>query len=157
MFLHADSSLPDEWEGAVRKSIASSKAAWGAFDTIEVEGVPSFQAWILKNGVKLRTRCLHSPYGDQGIFVRRKEFEEVHGFPDDWPLLEDVELVRKLKKTAGSPVYISQPIATSGRRWRNIGFVRTTMINQCVLLGHRLGVDIHKLADFYDRARGVDQ
>ena len=45
----------------------------------------------------LRSRVTRLPYGDQAVFVRRETFERVGGFPDQ-PLMEDVELARRLRR-----------------------------------------------------------
>lgn len=155
LFLHADSILPDDWKAKLTEALAKNGSCWGAFDSIDVEGTSSIQNWILTNSVRLRTRLFHSPYGDQGIFVRKKIFHAVGGFPDHWALLEDVELVRRLRNSSGTPALVSSPMAISGRRWQNLGFLRTTFINQCILLGHRFGVDVNVLADMYARGKGV--
>lgn len=70
----------------------------------------------------------------------------------EWPLLEDLDLVQRLAATAGRPAIIPTPIRTSGRRWARLGLVRTTLVNQAILLGHALGVDPATLAGWYRRA-----
>jgi hypothetical protein len=42
---------------------------------------------------------------------------------------------------------------TSGRRWRRLGLVRTTLINQAMLAGHALGVSLERLARLYGAHR----
>jgi len=72
-------------------------------------------------------------------------------YPDDWPLLEDVELVRKLKQRFGGPAIVPMPLSTSGRRWKKLGLFQATVINQIVLLGHALGVPVKQLASLYEQ------
>lgn len=105
--------------------------------------------WLLCTSVRIRTRLLHQPYGDQAIFVKKSAFLDCGRYPDDWPLLEDVELVRKLKRRFGGPAVVPTPLPTSGRRWKKLGFIKATMINQMILIGHALGVPVKTLAALY--------
>ncbi|GAB4822067.1 hypothetical protein N2152v2_009113 [Parachlorella kessleri] len=125
------------------------EAEWGCFESIDIEG-PPLTAWLLKASVSLRTRLLCRPYGDQGLFVRRGTFQRMGGYKE-WPLLEDLDLVQRLSSTCGPPAIVPCPIRTSGRRWAKLGFARTTLVNQAVLLGHRLGVDVGILAKWYEQ------
>lgn len=79
----------------------------------------------------------------------KSTFHESGKYPSDWPLLEDVALVKSLKRKFGPPSIIPIALETSGRRWRELGFMKTTMINQAILLGHACGVDAHTLSRMY--------
>ena len=121
---------------------------WGCFATIHPTGLAALPRALLSAGVALRTRLLHRPYGDQGIFVSAAAFRALGGY-HELPLLEDVELCSRLRGAAGAPRIVPAAIATSGRRWRALGLLRTTLINQAILLGYALGVDVAVLADWY--------
>jgi len=123
---------------------------WGCFRSIQIDADP-VTAWLVQHAVALRTCLLHRPYGDQALFMRRATFDKVGGFPSDWPLLEDLALVKKLNRSCGPPAILPADVHTSGRRWRALGLVQTTLINQVILAGHSLGVDVHTLAKFYER------
>ena len=87
------------------------------------------------------------PYGDQGLFLQRPLFEALGGFPD-WPILEDLEMVRRLKRRGA--LAIEPALAcTSGRRWLRRGLWTTLWINQLVLVGYWCGVSRERLATFY--------
>ncbi len=171
LFLHADSRLPEGWRADVAGALAGPDAAgsaaggarpaalrkapgWGCFETIAVRGVSAPTAWAVARGVALRTRLLHRPYGDQAFFVRRRLFEELGGFDSSLPLLEDVELAGRLRARAGAPAVVPRAVATSGRRWRRLGLLRTALVNQAVLAGRALGVEPQRLAAFYYARRG---
>ena len=104
--------------------------------------------WLLRQSVALRTRIFHKPYGDQGIFVTKRAFQQTGGYPE-WPLLEDLAMVQQLRRNYGSPRIIHRPLETSGRRWKALGLIQTTLINQAILIGYSLGIDPYKLADLY--------
>lgn len=97
----------------------------------------------------IRTHVMRKPYGDQGIFLQRSVFEELGGYPNSWKLLEDVKLVEKLSKGYGRPEIIPRSLETSGRRWKKLGLIKTTVVNQMILLGYALGFDNDRLANFY--------
>jgi hypothetical protein len=178
LFLHADSKLPSGWGCAVEKAIErkGKSADWGCFETIDVVDVRDstvlaisfpltyinyvifevlqahpWTKWFLSTSVRIRTRVFHRPYGDQAIFVKRTAFMDCGKYPDDWPLLEDVELVRKLRQRFGGPAIVPMRLSTSGRRWKKLGLFQATVINQIVLLGHALGVPVKQLASLYEQ------
>jgi hypothetical protein len=76
-----------------------------------------------------RSRLTHIATGDQAIFVRRSLFEELGGYADQ-PLMEDIELCRRLKAlpAAGRPACLRQRVVTSGRRWQQHGTWRTIVL-----------------------------
>lgn len=148
MFLHADSTLPTDYTRLVEASMGQQKHQWGAFRSIDIGIRNPLASFFVKQGVALRTRILHKPYGDQCIFVRRKTFTEVGGYKD-MPLLEDVDLVSRLSAHAGPPSIVDRDLQTSGRRWESLGVVRTTMLNQYILLRHAMGADVNDLAKLY--------
>jgi rSAM/selenodomain-associated transferase 2 len=148
MFLHADSTLPADYTRLVEASIGREKHQWGSFRSIDIGIKNPLGSFLIKQGVALRTRLLHKPYGDQCIFVRRKTFTEVGGYKD-MPLLEDVDLVTRLSAHAGPPSIIERDLKTSGRRWQSLGILRTTMLNQYILLRHAMGADLNALAKLY--------
>jgi hypothetical protein len=89
------------------------------------------------------------PYGDQAIFLKRSVFAELGGFPD-LPIMEDFELIRRLKRL-GQIAIVSPPVLTSGRRWQKLGVIKTTLINQLVIAGYFLGVPPAELVRWYKR------
>jgi rSAM/selenodomain-associated transferase 2 len=148
MFLHADSTLPSNYKELVESSLACDRK-WGCFRSIDIGS--GLAAWVLKQGVTLRTTLFHKPYGDQCIFVKRNTFREMGGYRDEWKLLEDVDLVSRLDRAAGPPAIVPHDLEISGRRWRRLGFLKTTLLNQYILMRHAMGADISELAELYDQ------
>jgi hypothetical protein len=102
---------------------------------------------IIEAVANFRARWLHMPYGDQGLFMRASVFHEVGGFPE-FPIMEDFELVRRLRRRGR--IVISDPrVATSARRWQQLGPLRTTWTNQMIVLSYYLGVSPERLAKWY--------
>jgi GT2 family glycosyltransferase len=85
------------------------------------------------------------------MFVRRGIFEAVGGFPP-WPLMEDVELARRMRG-AGKLVTLAPPAVVSPRRWLRRGILRTYATMKLIKLGHALGASPGSLARLYARGR----
>lgn len=123
LFLHADTRLPPLADVLVLQALAAG-ACWGRFD-VRIEGRP----WMLRvvaTLMNLRSRASGIATGDQAIFVTREAFERVGGFPAQ-PLMEDVEISRRLKRQ-GPPACLSAKVCTSGRRWEQRGVWRTILL-----------------------------
>jgi rSAM/selenodomain-associated transferase 2 len=123
LFLHADTLLPDGADGLIRQALHSG-AAWGRFD-VRIDG----KAWMLPviaAFMNARSRWTGIATGDQGLFVRRTVFERLGGFADQ-PLMEDIELSRRLR-AVGRPACLSARVTTSGRRWETRGVWRTIFL-----------------------------
>lgn len=123
LFLHADTSLPPQADLLVRQALAAGHA-WGRFD-VRIEGRPRLLRLVAAL-MNLRSRLTGIATGDQAIFVTREAFERVGGFPVQ-PLMEDVELSRRLKRI-GRPACLRQRVCTSGRRWERRGVWRTIFL-----------------------------
>jgi len=148
LFLHGDTRLPPGFSGHALELLAGRGTAAGAF-RLAVAG----SGWglrVIEGLANARSRLLHLPYGDQGLFVMADLFHRLGGFPD-LPIMEDVVFIRRLRR-AGRIAIAPCSALTSDRRWRRLGILRTTLVNQAVLTGFFLGVDPARLAGWY---RGV--
>jgi rSAM/selenodomain-associated transferase 2 len=143
-FVHADSRLPSGWLAAFRE-MTLSDVSGGAF-TFALDS-PAWQARLLERAVALRVRWFNLPYGDQGLFVRRRIFESLGGFAP-LPLMEDVEFVRRL--TRSGPVrHLTLRLTTSARRWEHEGWLRRSVRNLTTLGLYTMGVSPERLARRY--------
>jgi rSAM/selenodomain-associated transferase 2 len=116
LFLHADTRLPPAADEHIATAV-SHGAVWGRFD-VRIEGRSRWLplvAWMMN----LRSRLSGIATGDQAMFVRRDVFQRLGGFADQ-PLMEDIELSRRLRAIA-RPACLRARVATSGRRWDTRG------------------------------------
>jgi len=144
LFLHADTVLPPQ---AVEQAVAAlASHAWGRFD-VTIDGRSRWLP-IVAMLMNWRSRISGIATGDQAIFVRREAFEAVGGFPDQ-PLMEDVEISRRLRRDVGAPACLHLRVVTSGRRWDQRGALRTIMLMWRLRLLYRLGVSAARLATRY--------
>ena len=136
LFLHADTRLPEAWRWLIETPL--DRAAAGAFQfALSAKG---HRYRLLEKLVRLR----RTPYGDQAIFLRRSTFESVGGYPD-WPILEDAELIRRVRKL-GKVTILDAPALTCARRYQRDGILRTTLCNQRCLWAWRIGVSPQRVA-----------
>ncbi len=145
LFLHSDTILPDNFPQIISSFTNKKKFIAGAFLLKIDSNNPVFR--LLEILVRMRSHFFSLPYGDQGIFLKKKIFEEIGGFAD-LAIMEDFELVKRLNKQG--KIYIaSEAVTTSARRWQKLGIIKTTVINQLVIIGYYLGIKSEKLAQFY--------
>jgi rSAM/selenodomain-associated transferase 2 len=147
LFCHADTRLPPGWPVAVVQTLARRNVVAGAFG-FQTE-LDSWGMRIVKRLVRFRSEILQLPYGDQGLFLSAEAFRRVGGFPDR-PIAEDLALVRRLRRF-GRIETSDAAAVTSDRRWRRAGVLRTTAVNQLVLIGLYLGLSPGRLGRWYRR------
>jgi rSAM/selenodomain-associated transferase 2 len=147
-FLHADSRPPDDALELVRRSLSGRTCA-GAFSLEYAEADRTMRciAW----SANLRSRWLRLPFGDQGLFCTRAAYESAGGFRD-LPVCDDLDLVRRLKRTGRFEI-LPERVVTSARHYRRRGVARQTLRVWRVLAGYYLGVDPTRLARWYHGPR----
>ncbi len=144
LFLHADTRLPP---GALTLVQAAVDAGhdWGRFD-VSIEG-GSRMFPLIATLMNWRSRLSGIATGDQAIFVRRDVFDALGGFPDQ-PLMEDIELCKRLRRR-GRPACLAQCVVTSGRRWEQRGVWRTIVLMWRLRFLYWCGVSVQQLAKAY--------
>lgn len=145
LFLHADTRLPDGAPEEVASALAKGRQ-WGRFN-LRIGG-DSLWFPLIATLINLRSCLSGIATGDQGVFVWRHLFEQIGGFPDQ-PLMEDIELSRRLRKIS-RPVCIRARAVTSGRRWHRYGVLRTVLLMWRLRFAYWCGVPAEVLARRYE-------
>jgi rSAM/selenodomain-associated transferase 2 len=146
LFLHVDTELPRDGLRAIRAVMEGGRFVGGAFDLgIDGRGI-MFR--LIERVASLRSRLTRIPYGDQAIFLRRDYFLRLGGYRE-MALMEDVDLMRRVKKGGGAIFILPERVRTSGRRWRGEGLVRCTLRNWIVAILYLFGVSPERLARWY--------
>ncbi|MCI5168067.1 MAG: glycosyltransferase [Candidatus Electrothrix sp. GM3_4] len=145
LFLHCDTELPETFSEDICAALQGKAVAAGAF-RLKIDG-NRIGFRCIEAGIQLRTKFFSLPYGDQALFMRRETYFTAGGFPQQ-PIMEDVVLVHLLKKL-GRIVLTKAHVTTSARRWQQHGRVKTTLVNQLMLLGRAVGIPPQQLARFY--------
>lgn len=96
----------------------------------------------------LRVKYRNIAFGDQGIFIEKKFFEDI-GMFEDIPLMEDYKLSIKLKSICRIK-YIDSYIISSSRRFEKNGIIKTALLMQKLQYMFRKGISIDKIANIYN-------
>lgn len=145
-FLHADSFPPS---GFLQQIILSVNAGADAgcfrlkFDS---------RHWFLRaNAWFTRFNLNAFRFGDQGLFVKRSFFEEIKGYREDHIVMEDQDMVIRLRKAGARFKVIPDYVLTSSRKYRQNGPVRLQFIFFLIWLNYYRGWSQEKLVQLYLR------
>jgi rSAM/selenodomain-associated transferase 2 len=145
LFLHADTRLPADADALIAHAMQACDQVWGRFD-VRISGRP-LMLKVVARLINLRSRLSGIATGDQAMFVCAASFAQLGGFPDQ-PLMEDIELSRRLKRLS-RPACLTPCVITSGRRWETHGVWRTIGLMWRLRLAYWLGASPDKLAKAY--------
>jgi rSAM/selenodomain-associated transferase 2 len=149
LFLHADTVLASGWEheaGAFMRGIDRQELPLAAAAFRFALDDKGARARVLERAVALRCATLRVPYGDQGLLIPKRLYEEIGGYRP-LALMEDVDLVRRLGR--GRVVLLRTQAVTSAERFRREGYVRRGARNLVCLALWALRVPIHVIARIY--------
>ena len=147
LFLHADSRLAPGWQASVVARLQSANAEdFGWYFDLCIE--PSTWARrLLEQLVRLRSRWLQRPYGDQGLLIHRGLYDRCGGFKE-LPLMEDLDLVERLSKITRLR-RVGLLLTTDGRRWDQDGVLRRSWRNAMLRRRWKRGESAEQLACHY--------
>ena len=146
IFLHADTRLPDRAFEKVAQVLEDERYVAGAFD-LSIDSDRLILKYIAARA-RLRSRLNRIPYGDQAIFMRKSYFEEIGRFKEI-PIMEDIELMRRIRRRGDRICILPDRVKASARRWEKEGAIYATVRNQVLVALYYLGVSPEKLARFY--------
>ncbi|HEY4911406.1 MAG TPA: TIGR04283 family arsenosugar biosynthesis glycosyltransferase [Methylomirabilota bacterium] len=147
LFLHADTWLPDGALAAVRDALGDPAVVGGRFDVRFDSSRPVLS--MIAFFMNLRSRWSGISTGDQAIFVRRDIFDGLGGFAAI-PLMEDIELTRRLKRR-GRVAALRARVTTAARKWEREGALRTMALMWALRLLYVCGVPPARLHRWYYR------
>ncbi len=149
LFLHSDTLLPKTAFQDIRDALSDPAIIGGRFDarTDHDTGL----LWIVCRMVNLRSRLTRIATGDQAIFVRRDVFQSMGGYADI-PLMEDIDLTRRLK-TQGAIAMLQSCVITSARRWKTDGVVYTILLMWIFRFLFFIGIAPERLKQLYKDIR----
>ena len=145
LFLHGDTILPHGFQQEIKNCLGDPLVAVGAF-RLQL----STKTWPLQLiawGANIRSKFGKLPYGDQGFFMTAETFKKIGGFPEV-QLMEDFIFIRQARKY-GKIALLDSMVKSSSRRWQQQGLVKTTLVNQLIILGFLLGLSPKFLAKLY--------
>lgn len=155
LFLHADTVLETGWEREAsvfieRVDAGKREPAAAAFGfALDDTGVAPR---LVEAFVGLRSTLFRLPYGDQGLLISKQLYAEIGGYKP-LPLMEDVDIVRRLRRRR--MILLRPRAVTSALRYRRDGYANRVLRNQLCLLMYFLRIPAGSIARVYDaEARG---
>lgn len=146
LFLHADTGLPAGALEYVSQGLnRCPDRRWGRFDVRFDRTDPLLR--VVAFAMNLRSAWSSICTGDQALFVYRDDFLRLGGFAPV-PLMEDVEISRRLKRRS-RPLRIREPVTTASRRWARQGIIRTIVLMWRLRWLYWWGVPTSKLSKRY--------
>ena len=149
LFLHADTALQPGWIGEARAFIDAQarspdqhSAAAFRFKLDDT----GFSPRLLEALVRVRCQVFKLPYGDQGLLISRRLYDEVGGY-QRLPLMEDVAIVRQLGRRRVQ--ILNTAAITSAVRYQHDGYIRRSLRNVTCLLLYSLGVPVRIIQRIY--------
>lgn len=149
LFHHVDVPLSQEHCRAARVAAARPGFSAGAFYR-KFDPVHRRRQW-LEGLVRAYNRWGGALYGDQSLFILKRDFDRHGGFRDI-ALMEDVEFTLRLRRNGGISL-VDPPVLPSARRHARLGSMRTTLFNLWVVTAFRLGVSPETLHRWYYRRK----
>ncbi len=146
LFLHIDTELPSQAYKLILSAMELPHV-WGRFD-VKLSGKNTLFR-LIETLMNVRSGLTGIATGDQAIFVTRHAFEKVNGF-SDIPIMEDVEISKKLRKQA-FPVCLKDRVTTSSRRWERKGIFKTIILMWWLRALYFIGAHPRVIAKQYNR------
>ncbi|PXF49034.1 Glycosyltransferase AglJ [Gracilariopsis chorda] len=145
LFLHADTKVPPAFDVHIKQLLQRPDVVAGAFrlhidsNMLGIKLVQQVANW--------RSIFFQRPYGDQGLFITKRQFDRIGGY-EPMPFLEDYQIVRTLSRH-GRIAIANSSVVTNARRWETLGVARTTFFNQVILLAYHVGIQPSILRSWY--------
>lgn len=142
-FLHADSKPPENFDMQIRAAVAKDIPA-GCFRLAFDHPHPLLKAfaWFTRFDLDLFR------FGDQSLFVKKSVFEKAGGFREDHIVMEDQEIVTRIKKRAPF-IVLPDAVTTSARKYLDIGIVKLQFIFVVIFTFYYAGVKQETLKSMY--------
>ncbi|MEO8563764.1 MAG: TIGR04283 family arsenosugar biosynthesis glycosyltransferase [bacterium] len=149
LFLHADTIVPSGAADAISDALADPAVVGGAF-RLRFDHRGRLASFVARS-VNVRSHLFNTFFGDQAMFVRRDVFARAGGF-SDWSVMEDLEILRRLRRH-GRLVLLDLSVITSARRHENRGWLRTLVTVWVLSFLHRIGISGRTLRRLYGAER----
>lgn len=154
LFLHADTTLPEKGFDKIKTVMETGKYVAGAFN-YDIDSQNLFLRFIHYTSY-LRSKISRIAYGGQGIFISRDYFEKIGGYPEI-PIMEEAELMKKIKKNKDKIYILKDRVKTSTRRYEEEGNIYGWLRNHRMRILHFFGVTPERLVKHYPDTRRKTQ
>lgn len=145
LFWHADTLPAGDWTAALTSFMATARPGEAGYFRLRLDDrAPA--ARRVERLANWRCRAFGLPYGDQGLLIRRADYEAIGGY-NPLPLMEDVDIVRRIGRA--NMRELSAEAVTSAGRYQRDGYWFRPMRNLFCLALYLLGVRPERIARLY--------
>lgn len=148
LFLHADTKLPSSTFKEVKEALRDPTVVGGAFHLRFDPSNPYLRMIELLNIP--RVKITRVPYGDHAIFMRKEIFDQLGGYSNNM-FMEDVELMRRVRKKKMKIAILKGPVLTSSRRFRDDGYIKHSVRFFFFHLFYWLGASTDRMGRHYKK------
>lgn len=146
LFVHADVLLPKNAYTHIQKTLKKPNIFAGAFSLrINTKSIP---LQLIAKLTTFRSKLFKTPYGDQAIFLQKTIYYDTGGYRKI-PIMEDLDLMRRIRKNHYNIHILKESVVASPRRWEKEGILASTLRNQFIKLLFFFGVNPNILVRFY--------
>jgi rSAM/selenodomain-associated transferase 2 len=144
-FLHADSIPPKGFDNLIVKQWKEGCRA-GCFQLAfdHHNWLLAFYAWCTRFDIDLFR------FGDQSLFIDRMLFAEIGGFREDHLVMEDQEIIKRIRNRSRFKV-LPQQVLTSARRYQENGVLRLQLVFTLIVILYKMGFSQQKLLSVYKK------
>ena len=129
LFLHADTILAPDWPERIRRFIDDGDDSRAASFRFRLDD-RRMRARVVERIVAMRCLVAALPYGDQGLLISRRHYDELGGYRP-LVLMEDVDMVRRIGRRRLT--MLDHDAVTSAERFRRGGYLRRTTLSLACL------------------------
>lgn len=142
-FLHADTFPPRFFCHDIRRAVRQDFLCGAYRLTFD------YPHWFLRlNAWFTRFNLSLFRFGDQSLFVKKDLFEKVNGFREDLVVLEDQEIIFRLRREAKFKIF-NRSVVTSARKYLENGVFRTQLVFYLIYFFYQLGFSQQRLVSIY--------
>ena len=145
-FLHADSIPPKNFDLMINSKIElGSNAGTFRMRFDNNHCFLNFFAWFTRFN---NNWCRG---GDQSLFITKGLFDKIGAFNDSFHLMEDIEIVERIKRNGTFSIIKEGEIITSARKYNANGIYRLQFLFGLLHLQYRLGYSQQSMCRFYKK------
>ncbi len=144
-FLHADTKPPLNFDRRIQQAVGSDRTA-GCFrlDFDDSHFLLDTYAWFTRFDINAFR------FGDQGLFISSTLFKDIGGFREDHLVMEDNEIVRRIKKKTQFKI-LSDEVITSARKYKKNGVLKLQLVFSLIYILYKLGFSQKRLVQIYQK------
>jgi len=147
LFLHADVVPPSQFQSHISNAINQGYKV--GFFSYKFDS----SSWLLKiNSFFTRFDGMFAGGGDQCQFFTRDLFEKYNGYDEDCEIMEDFDMIKRLRNKNESLTIIKDPAIVSARKYKNNSYLKVNFINLMTFMKFKNNVSSKELKLYYNKS-----